>query len=234
MDKPSKDGDELYPVHAPGWTALDKVLGAVYPGQTPHQYTSKHGYDLDSRSPLPAISVCEAGGPDHWHFVTYGLTELFEKSSKNAELSGFGYEVTLRLPRTAQEAQPPAWALSFLQAIGHYVLSGSGVLDSGHIIDLGGSLMPAHAGDTLLRGVVVLPDPTFGKVDTPFGSVLFLQLYGLTQDELTALSDWDMERKVGLVQEIDRLAITDPARAPLAQNPRTAAIFRRYALKVMI
>lgn len=134
----SEQGDDpRYPIDAPGWAALDRALAAVHPGQVPHQLTSQRAYDLEGPAPLPAISVYEASAPDHWHFVSYGLSELFEKSSPDPEHSGFGYELTLRLPRAAGEGTPPGWAVRLLQALGHYVLSGHAGLDTGHVIDLG-------------------------------------------------------------------------------------------------
>ncbi|MCH9681179.1 MAG: suppressor of fused domain protein, partial [Deltaproteobacteria bacterium] len=174
--------DPRYPVQAPGWAALDRALGMLYPGQQPHQFTSQRAYDLEGRSPLPAVAAYEATGPDHWHLVSYGLTELFEKSSPDAERSGFGFELTLRLPRMADEDRPPMWTVQLLQALGHYVLSGHGPLDSGHIIDLGAPIcppLPSPEGErpSALHGVVCVPDPQMGKIDTDHGSVLFLQLF---------------------------------------------------------
>jgi hypothetical protein len=221
--------DERYTVAAPGWAAIDRALAQLYPGQVPHQFASKTAYELESQSPLPAISVCEA--PGHWHYVTYGLTELFEKTSERADISGFGFELTLRLPRRADEAPPPAWALRLLQAIGGFVLAGHGPLDTGHVIDLGG---PIDGGSSVLTGVVLVPDPRLGKLATPHGSILFLQLYGLAPDEIEAMQAWDLARKVGLVAEVDPLAITDPARTPLREDRRTAPIFLRYATGVLL
>ncbi len=228
--------DSQYPVQAPGWAALDRVGLTIYPGQTPHQFTSTTGYDLDSPNPLPAICVWEGRDPQHWHYVTYGLTELFEKSSPDADVSGFGFEVTLRIPRSSDDERPPAWPIALLQGVGHYALSGHGALDSGHLIDLGGPLGSSGSpgAPSLLTGLVAVPDATFGKVDTPFGSILFLQLYGVTAEELQAMTQWPMERKVGLVREVDSMALTRLDRGPLSTDRRTAAAYRRYSLGVMV
>ncbi|MCA9655141.1 MAG: suppressor of fused domain protein [Myxococcales bacterium] len=235
----SETGDDpRYPVHAPGWAALDRALGVLYPGQTPHQFASQRAYDLEGHSPLPAVVAYEATGPDHWHLVGYGLSELFEKSSPDPEHSGFGFELGLRLPRAPGQERPPAWAVQLLQALGHYVLSGHHALDSGHVIDLGGPLAPPMADaaerPTALEGVVCVPDPQLGKVDTPHGSVLLLLLFGLTRDELEAMGEWDLKRKVGLVREAAPLAITDPRRGSMREDPRRSTLFRRYELGIMI
>jgi hypothetical protein len=229
MSEPSDD--PRYPVHAPGWAALDRALGMIYPGQVPHQFTSERAYDLEGQAPLPAVVVYEAAGPACWYYVTYGLTELFEKSSPDAEHSGFGFELTLRLPKAASEQMPPVWAVKLMQALGHYVLSGHAGLDTGHVIDLGGPLAPPPCA---LEGVVLVPDPRLGELDTPFGRVLFLQLFGLTRDELEPMTGWDIKRKVGLVLEYDPLAITDPTRGSMREDRRKAALYRRYELGVMI
>ena len=223
-----------YPVQAPGWAALDRVGLTVYPGQTPHQFTSQTGYDLDSQNPLPAICVWEAPNPDHWHFVTYGLTELFEKSSADPKVSGFGFEVTLRLPRREGEERPPIWPILLLQGIGHYALTGHGGLDTGHMVDLGGPLPGPGESPTELSAVVAVPDPTFGKVDTQFGSILFLQLFGITGKELEAMQSWPMERRVGLVREVEPLGITRVERGAFADERSSAAAWRRHALGVLV
>jgi hypothetical protein len=224
--------DERYPVDAPGWVAIDRAALRICPAQTPHQFSSRRAYDLEGTSPLPAITVWEGPQPDHWMYVTYGLSELFDKSSARADVSGFGFELVMRLPRAPGQEAPPTWPLSLLQGIGHYVLSGHGTLDSGHVIDLGGPLVPESG--TALRGVVCVPDPRMGKIDTPHGTLLFLALLGLTADEVEAMQDWDLPRKVGLVAELEPAAVTRPDRVPFAEDPEAAPIFRRYATKVLI
>lgn len=227
---------EDYPVKAPGWEALDRVGQTIYRGQTPHQFASQTGYDLGSENPLPAICVWEAPNPEHWHYVTYGLTELFEKSSPDPDVSGFGFEVTVRIPRADGERTPPTWPIRMLQGIGHYALSGHGGLDTGHMIDLGGPLAPAAAGDepSTLTAVVAVPDALFGKVDTQFGSILFLQLFGITAKELESMQAWPMERRVGLVREVEPVGITRVERGDFADNRETAAAWRRHALGVLV
>ncbi len=229
--------DEQYPVDAPGWAALDRAATRMCGKQTPHQFSSQRAYDLEGSSPLPAITVWEGPQPDHWMYLTYGLSELFDKSSARADVSGFGFELVFRLPRGADETSPPTWPLSLLQGIGHYVLSGHGTLDSGHVVDLGGPLVPptqAGADATALRGVVCVPDPRLGKIDTPHGTVLLLALFGLTGDEVEAMQSWDLPRKVGLVAELAPAAVTDPARPPFADDPMTAPILRRYVTNVLL
>lgn len=219
-------------LEAPGWAALDAALQRLYPTQVPHQYTSQTAYEPGSASPLPAISVWEGSRPAHWHFVTYGLSELFEKTSPDPDVSGFGFELTLRVPRSEGEATPPAWALRTLQALGGYVLRTGRSFDTGHRADLGGPI--AQGLPTALTCMACVPDAMLGKIAGPFGSVLFLQVVGLTADEMAAMQRLDYEGVVNLVRELDFHGLTDPGRASWFTDPNKAPVLRRYQLGIRL
>lgn len=218
--------NDLYPTHAPGWQAIDSWVGSRFAGQTPHQFTSKAAYDLQSSSPLPGITVWETESPKAWLFVSYGLSELFEKNSEDEEISGFGFELTMRLPRYPSEQHPPVWVLQLIQALGHQVLSTRTGFDSGHCIDLGGTILPQ--GESRLEGLACVPDPLLGKLDGPFGTLLFLQMVGVTRDELELMKDWEMEAVVGAIAEIDAEGLTLPGRSSWLEDEQKARVMRRY------
>lgn len=215
---------------APGWTAIDRTLTSRYPGQVPHQFTSQVAYDLDKQSPLPAVCVWEAGSPKSWHYVTYGLTELFSKESNVPDVSGFGAELTLRLPRNDDDEHPPVWGVKLLQALAHHCFSQGAGFDAGHCVDLGSSIVAGE--DSALTGLVCLPDPMLRQIHGPFGSVLFLQLIGLTGDELEAFRAMTLEAKVGAMADLDASGLTDPGRKSWLEDEGTAAVVRRYKLGV--
>lgn len=217
---------------APGWAAIDDALARLYPGQLPHQFASQRAYELDGESPLPAIAVYEGARPEHWHYVTYGLSELFEKSSEDPEVSGFGFELTMRVPRGAGEAAPPSWPLRALQGLGRYVLGTRKGFDTGHCADLGGSI--ASGIDSALTCLACVPDPLLRKIATPFGALLFLQVVGITSDELVAMQRLDHEGVVHLLGELDFHGITDPSRVSYFWDPRKAPVLRRYQLGVLL
>ena len=53
--------------------------------------------------------------------------------------------------------------------------------------------------DTKLVGIIFAPDPQFGTIETPNGEVAFLQMVGITQEEL----DWLWEDpKTSRVEEL--------------------------------
>lgn len=217
---------------APGWAAIDSACQRLYPRQVPHQYTSQTAYELDSKHPLPAISVWEGRRPDHWHYVTYGLSELFEKTSHDLDISGFGFELTLRAPRREGEDTPPAWPLRTLQALGSYVLRSRKGFDTGHRADLGGPIAPGT--DTALTALVFVPDPLLGKLSGPFGSLLFLQVIGVTADELAAVERLDHEGVVHLFAELDFHGLTDLSRESWFKSPQKSPVIRRYQLGIRL
>ncbi|WP_434421859.1 suppressor of fused domain protein [Nannocystis pusilla] len=216
---------------APGWAAIDAACQRLYARQVPHQYTSKTAYELETASPLPAITVWEGQRPAHWHYVTYGLTELFEKTSHDPNVSGFGFELTMRVPRAEGEDQPPAWPLRTLQSLGRYVLGSRKGFDTGHRADLGGPIAPGTT--TELTGLVCVPDPLLGKITGPYGSLLFLQVIGVTPDELAAMERLDHEGVVHMMGEIDFHGLTDLSRESWLKNPQKAPVVRRYQLGIL-
>lgn len=66
----------------------------------------------------PAAVVAGWRG-DHWLFVTVGLTELTHKESADPNVSGWGFELSLRAEGTA--GAEPGWAPNVLRFLGSYV-----------------------------------------------------------------------------------------------------------------
>ncbi|GAA3863289.1 suppressor of fused domain protein [Tessaracoccus defluvii] len=95
---------------APGWDAIDAALLPLYPEQEPGHYGSLPGM-AGGNNPLQGISVYRRTDPvPHWHFVTYGFTELFGKETDDPETSGFGFELTMRLAAPEESGQLPSRA----------------------------------------------------------------------------------------------------------------------------
>lgn len=227
-------------IPAPGWDAIDRWVGGHFGAQVPHQFTSRTAYELETPSPLPAVTVWATSAPAGWLYVTYGLSELFDKSSNDPNVSGFGFELSLRLPSATAadaDARPPTWPLRLLQSLGRHVLSTGSSFDSGHAIDLGASLvMPNSDGpqDCALTGLICLPDPLLGKIDTVHGSLLFLRLFGVTEDELKILDRLELGDLVACMAELSPMALTDPERASFAEHPERSKVLKRYALGIVL
>ena len=75
------ENSEKENVYAPGWDAITEVCDRLYPDQKdPKHYGTLVSWQLGGNDPLQGISVYDAGS--YWHFVTYGLSELYEKNLK--------------------------------------------------------------------------------------------------------------------------------------------------------
>jgi|SRR5688572_3725034 suppressor of fused len=164
---------------APGWDAITSVFEAAYPGQTNPVHRAPLVYRMhdlsESAAAFDGVSAYDAG--DHWHLVTYGLTELYGKENKNSDVSGFGYELTFKLPKVS--GAPPPWAFDFLEAIGKQVWKGA-EFAAGHTIKTGP--LDGKPG-TRETAVLVVRDPLAPHpIETPNGRVELLLLLGV-EDE---------------------------------------------------
>nr|WP_229224335.1 suppressor of fused domain protein [Duganella sp. SG902] len=91
-------------------------MESLYPGQEPRHFGAVISYRLGGSDPLDGISVyrSEEVRP-HWHFVTFGLSELYAKETEDPGVTGYGFELTFRLACAPDASEPPTWPLNFLQ-----------------------------------------------------------------------------------------------------------------------
>jgi suppressor of fused len=187
---------------APGWDAISAATSKLYGSQQPRHWSL--GEKLPGDAGLYAISAFDAG--DHWHFVTLGLTELWSKENDDPGVSGFGFEFTMRTRHDVGD-EPPAWVLTLLDRLADLVFQGHD-LRPGHTLDPGGPI--TGSASSTLRAVSFSMDPQLGTIATPHGRVEFVQVLGITGDQLAAIK---ADRAVlSLLQERDPLLITDPER----------------------
>jgi hypothetical protein len=211
QDHPMSDESESSD-KAPGWDAIDEALRTIYSDREPLHFGTVVPYALGGPDPITGISAYKNREPrPHWHFVTYGFSDLWEKQTEDPEVSGFGFELTFRPTCPAEEENPPNWALSFLQNLGRYVFSTGNAFGVGHTLPLNG---PICVGDsTRIHAVAFTLDPQLPPIETPNGRVVFLEVVGLTMDELDAISSWDVAAFLELRAQDDPLLLTDLARS---------------------
>ncbi|WP_158263006.1 suppressor of fused domain protein [Amycolatopsis sp. CA-128772] len=147
-------------------------------------------------------------GDGYWLLVTFGLTELFGKDSDDPATSGFGFELTLRVPATGD--QPAPWSLTLLERLGQYVFSTGRVFEAGHRLSPGGPI--TGSPDTRLTAIAFADDPVLGPIGTPHGAVRFLTVFGITEDELRAAQETTTAEVLAGLRAGNPLLITDSAR----------------------
>ncbi|MFE6509729.1 suppressor of fused domain protein [Nocardioides sp. NPDC057767] len=170
---------------APGWDAIDEAFSALYPGVIPPHL----GADIHARAIF--------GGPEfidgysifpsphgYQHLLTYGMTSLYvDEDAFGEEFSGWGYEMTMKV--RADGPDECRWAVNSLSNLGRYTYMAKRYFEPFEFINgQGRPLRPD--GDTLLTSYLIAPDTEVAGIDSIHGRVDFLQLVGITQDEL----DW--------------------------------------------
>jgi suppressor of fused len=302
--------------------SLDAHVDRVDGGPPRQRYRPQPARGSKLGSPLEEVTLHAVGEPAHWHLVTRGLTELEAKQSPNPKLSGWGFELTLRLeddevgagPRAVSSPQPrgdgglpadqkpgernsggrewrgresggresggqesggresggqgssnkktsdrdaserkssgrrfggksgtaeeeigaPEWAVDLLTNLAAYVWTSGNAFAAGHHLDLGGPIkLPTKkdkgAPTTAITAAAVIRDPTLGVLRTPYGRVEFLQVVGLTADELELCRSWSTEGVLRQLAADDPMLVTRLTRRSLLADPTRAAEIARLA-----
>lgn len=207
---------------APGWNAIDSALARLYPGQEPKHYGTLIKWRLGGCDPLDGISAWKREAPvPHWHFVTYGLSELYSKESTNPAVSGFGFELTFRVACNPNDDEPPRWAFSFLQNLARYVFQSGNTFNDGHWMTANGPIALDTA--TALCSMAFAFDPELLVIDTQHGRMAFLQIVGLTVDEERAAKRWNTRQLLDTLLPHMPLWVTDLGRASLLERASVRA-----------
>ena len=199
--------DDEHEPESIGWSAIDDALRGVYGDVEPQHWGTIIPYRLGGPDPLTGLSafVNEQYGL-HWHFVTYGFSELFEKEWDDPNVSGFGFELTFRLTKTSDEDQS-AWVFNFLQNLACYVFEMGRPFGVGHTMPLNGPIRCDY--DTAIQAITFATDPQLSSINTANGKVDFLQIVGITVDELEAIQAWNAQSFLELVARQNPLLVTD-------------------------
>ena len=130
----------------------------------------------------------------HWHYVSCGLSDLHGDARVHPPIqspeqpSGYGFELSFRLRKEAGQNSPPTWPASLLNSIAKYVFDSENKLVPGDHINWG---KPLDLSNSLLKHLLVTRDPQIDPLQTRLGRVTFLQLVGITDEELKAVQRWN-------------------------------------------
>ncbi|WP_176611526.1 suppressor of fused domain protein [Actinomadura sp. WMMB 499] len=211
---------------SPGWAAIDGALRDVYGDVEPLHWATILKWAVGGSDPLDGISAYPRTEPvPHWHFVSYGMSELYEKESENADESGWGFEFTFRLVRDPADEKPPVWAANMLQNLGRYVFKSGNWFEPGHHMNVNGPIA-TDRDDSDIRAVAFVLDPELGEIGTPHGSLQFLQVVGLATAEYEAVRQWNSEALMDVLAPRLPLFVTDLDRRSLLEDPEVGRAVR--------
>jgi len=172
---------------APGWEAIDTCIAKLYGNQEPKHY----GTNLHSRAIFGgdnyldgySVYLSEHG---YLHGITYGMSELYvNEESFGGEYSKWGYEMTIKQPPCAEEDY--MWAIDMLSNLARYTFKSKRFFEPFQYVSGGGN--PIRIGSSSkLTGLLVVPDTELEGTDTLHGRLDFLQMVGITQSELDAIT----------------------------------------------
>lgn len=173
-----------------GFDAITTECERIYPTQkNPIHYGTIIGWRVGGGDPLDGISIYDAG--DAWHFVTYGLTELYEKESDNKEISGYGMEFTFKLKKDDYEntEAEQKCICGILQSLARMTFEYGELFRPYEYIYTGQTTGIDSKAKSNITGFITIPDTSLNPISTPNGKVEFVELIGVTNDELLAIQN---------------------------------------------
>uniref|UniRef100_A0A8C4Q1Y1 Suppressor of fused homolog n=1 Tax=Eptatretus burgeri TaxID=7764 RepID=A0A8C4Q1Y1_EPTBU len=119
-----------------------------------------------------------------------GTEVTLERSSRGApdRPSGFGFELTFRLKKEPDETGPPTWPAELMQALARYVFHSENTLCAGDHVSWHA---PLDGNESRIQHMLLTSDPQLQPLRTPLGTVAFLQIVGVCQEELQAAQRWN-------------------------------------------
>lgn len=177
-----------------GWDAITNEFDKIYPNQkNPKHYGTLISWNLGGNDPLRGISIYDGG--NYWHFVTYGLTELYEKESENKEVSGYGMEFTFKLKKDKydnEEAEIKC-ICGILQSIARITFTNGEIFKPYEFIYTGQTTGIDVNGLSNITGFITIPDTNAKPLNTPNGKMEFVELIGVTESELKTLLNKELK-----------------------------------------
>lgn len=187
-----KNNEEM---NASGWDAITEVFDKLYPNAEEMHYAPDVYWELGGNEPLNGISVYDAG--DYYHFITYGLSELYEKESDNKEYSGYGMEFTFKLKKDGlvDEKKEIINIYNYLQAIARITFTNGTLFEQYQSLSLGKNEGIDVNKKSQITDFIMVPDSKCEGIDTPNGRVNFVCFVGVTKNEINAKTNKEMTVK---------------------------------------
>ena len=144
---------------------------------------------------MDGISVYDGG--DYWHFVTYGLSELYDKESDIEEISGYGMEFTFKLKKDNYENEENEiqCVCGILQSIARITFTKGELFNVYEYLYTGQTTGIDSKQKSNITGFITVPDDKFKEINTPNGKVCFVEFVGVTDNELKAIHNKEIRVK---------------------------------------
>lgn len=178
------------------WDSIVAECERVYPNQkNPKHYASLIKWCLGGNGPLDGVSVYDGG--DYWHFVTFGLSELYEKETDNKDISGYGMEFTFKLKKDNYKDEELELQVicSILQSIARITFTKGEIFRAYEFLYTGQKEGIDASRESNITGFITIPDNNFRSIDSPNGRIDFIEFIGATDSELLAIQNGKLNVK---------------------------------------
>lgn len=172
--------------YSPGWQVIDDAFDAVYPGQKPDHF----GTLITSRASLGGDEYLDGfsvytSPKGYKHLVTYGMTVLYAyEEAFGGEWNGWGYEMTMKL--CEESSRDCMWAIDMMSNLARYTYTTGRFFRSGQYVSGNGTSL--HVGtDSMITALLLVNDTEIQPQMSVYGKTEFIQLVGITQQELQAI-----------------------------------------------
>lgn len=197
---------------AVGWDALNSKLIEVYGKMEPRHYAPPLSMMLGGKDPIEGTSIYDSNKQEfHRHLVSFGMSELYyNEEAAGGEFSKWGFELTFRLKpfKEDEKDEDPFWVIEVMNNLARYVYESKQWFEVYDFIAANGPIRTETEATIDIVGLIFVPDPELGKLETPNGEVQFLQMVGITSKELERLEANPIRGEVKKLA--DELAVNNP------------------------
>ncbi len=188
------------PEWAPGWEAIDKEFGRLYPGQEARHYATNmvNRVMFGGDQYLDGYSVFDSP-KGYQHIVTYGMTSLYaDEKALGGEWNKWGYEMTIKLRE--EKAEDCLWALDMMANLARYTYTSENFFQPYQYVKGNGKSL--HWGvESAITALLIVADTEALTQDSVYGKTEFMQLVGITESELRAVME-DSEKGPVLIEKM--------------------------------
>ena len=184
---------------------------------SPSELTNAFGKTLSEKE-IPILVHEPNEIHPYWTYVTSGLTNPWFGQSE--DVSGFGCELVLKTTK------PGIWAFKLLRRLVYYIVSYSGTLSPGIMLQMDAQLFPQDKSD--IKGIIVwyvdeAPDCIY---QLPSGSFGIFSVVGITSDEcefIESIGDYGCWCIQQIMREEGHGQLTEPERKSVMTGQDIAA-----------
>ncbi len=164
---------------------LAAALRALGPSDADGGYGTLVPYSLGGPDPLPYVHTVARATPDpRWLYMSAGFSEPQDGDAPGGP-SGYGFELTVRVPRDPAHELAPTEYVVALQTLARYVFRTGNVIANADYLDASGMGL-----DVGFAAFAAVADPELTPLETSHGTIAFLTLVGLDARELDAVKAW--------------------------------------------